>query len=106
MLSHDTGSQIKNIVGGNVIEGGEDTCTTIRNHLCAGFATSTTVKTDFEGKLLIKKEQALVLEAFSKKTIYGLLPYRPKAFILQRAGRRCEAGIFAGINSDLMGRFG
>ena len=67
MLSHDTRSKIKNIVAGNVIEGSKDTCTTIRNYLCAGFATSTTVKTDFESKLLIKKEQTGLLEAFSRK---------------------------------------
>ena len=67
MLSHDTRSKIKNIVAGNVIERSKDTCTTIRNYLCAGFATSTTVKTDFESKLLIKKEQTGLLEAFSRK---------------------------------------
>ncbi len=31
------------------------------------FPTSTTVKTDFEGKLLVKKEQARLLEAFGKE---------------------------------------
>jgi hypothetical protein len=67
MLSNDTRNTIKNITAGNVIEGSQDTCTTIRNYLCAGFETGTTVKTDFEGKLLIKKEQAGLLEAFSKK---------------------------------------
>ena len=67
MLSNDTRSKIKNITAGNVIEGGTDTCTEIRNYLCTGFPTSTTVKTNFEGKLLIKKEQAKFLETFSKK---------------------------------------
>ncbi len=67
MLSNDTRSKIKNITAGNVIEGGTDTCTAIRNYLCTGFPTSTTVKTGFEGKLLVKKEQAALLEAFSRK---------------------------------------
>lgn len=67
MFSHDTRSKIKNIITGNVIEGSEDTCTAIRNYLCSSFPTSTTVKTDFEGKLLVKKEQAQLLEAFGKK---------------------------------------
>lgn len=67
MLSDDLRNKIKNITSGNVIEGSQDTCTTIRNYLCSGFPTSTTVKTDFEGKLLIKKEQAGLLETYSRK---------------------------------------
>ncbi|MBY0480830.1 MAG: hypothetical protein K2Q21_05695 [Chitinophagaceae bacterium] len=67
MLSNDTRSKIKNITAGNVIEGSTDTCTAIRNYLCTGFPTSTTVKTDFEGKLLVKKEQVRFLEIYSKK---------------------------------------
>jgi hypothetical protein len=67
MLSNDTRSKIKNITAGNVIKGSADTCTKVRNYLCTGFPTSTTVKTDFEGKLLVKKEQARLLEIYSKK---------------------------------------
>jgi len=66
MLSNDTRSKIKNITAGNVIERSQDSCTTIRNYLCKGFPTSTTVKTDFEGKLIIKKEQARLLETYGK----------------------------------------
>ena len=70
MLSDDIRNKIKNITAGNVIEGGQDTCTTIRNYLCAGFETGRTVKKDFEGKLLVKKEQAKLLETFSRKHDY------------------------------------
>lgn len=66
MLSNDTRSKIKNITAGNVIERSKDSCTKIRNYLCKSFQTSTTVKTDFEGKLIIKKEQARLLETYSK----------------------------------------
>ncbi len=65
MLLHDTRIKITNITTGIVIEGAEDNCTTVRNFLCAGFATSTTVKKDFEGKAIIKKEQANRLEQYS-----------------------------------------
>jgi hypothetical protein len=58
-----TRKRIENITAGVIIEGIPDTCTTIRNLLSAGFATSTTVKTDFEGKSVIKKEQAQLLES-------------------------------------------
>jgi hypothetical protein len=64
MLPNDTRSKIKNITGGIIIEGSQDTCTTIRNLLCASFPTSTTVKEDFEGKSVTKERQAVVLKAF------------------------------------------
>ena|SRR6266498_1607357 len=65
MLPDDTRSKIKNITAGIVIEGGQDNCTTIRHLLCASFATSTTVKKDFEGKSIIKEKQANLLESYS-----------------------------------------
>lgn len=64
MLPNDTRSKIKNITGGVIIEGSQDNCTTIRNLLCASFATSTTVKEDFESKSVIKERQTVVLETF------------------------------------------
>ncbi|WP_133053905.1 hypothetical protein [Niastella yeongjuensis] len=64
MLPNDTRSKIKNITGGIIIEGSQDTCTTIRNLLCASFPTSTTVKDDFQGKSVIKERQTVVLEKF------------------------------------------
>lgn len=67
MLPNDTRKRIENITAGIIIEGIPDTCTTIRNFLSAGFATSTTVKTDFEGKSIIKKEQAQLLEKYSSE---------------------------------------
>ncbi|NCI49481.1 hypothetical protein GWC95_06070 [Sediminibacterium roseum] len=65
MLPDDTRKRIENITAGTVIEGPSDTCTTIRNLLSASFATSTTVKIDFEGKSVIKEEQAQLLEKYS-----------------------------------------
>ena len=67
MFSNDTRNKIKNITEGIIIEGTTDNCTTVRNLLCAGFPTSTTVKTDFESKALIKEEQAILLEQYSAK---------------------------------------
>ena len=65
MLPDDARKRIENITAGVVIEGIPDTCTTIRNLLSASFATSTTVKTDFESKSVIKEEQARLLEKYS-----------------------------------------
>jgi len=58
MMPDDTRRKIENIVAVVVIEGEKDNCSAIRNHLCRRFATSTTVKEDFEGKSIIKEEQA------------------------------------------------
>ena len=62
MFPDDTRNKIENITTGVIIEGPLDNCTTIRNLLSAGFATSRTVKVDFESKSVIKKEQAQLLE--------------------------------------------
>lgn len=64
MLSDDTRNKIKNITGGDVFKGSEDNCTTIRNLLCRSFATSTTVKKEFESRSIIKEEQKRLLESY------------------------------------------
>ena len=75
MLSDDTRKKLENIVRGEVIEGQDDTCTSIRNHLCASFGTSRTVKKDFEGQSIIKEKQVKALKAFA--TQYDLWLNRP-----------------------------
>jgi hypothetical protein len=67
MLSYDTRKKLENIVRGKVIEGKVDTCTSIRNDLCASFSTSRTVKTDFEGQSIVKEKQVKALKAFADK---------------------------------------
>ena len=68
MLPDDTRRKITNITTGAIIEGVQDTCTTIRNLLCASFPTSTTVKKDFESKAIIKEEQVTFLETYINST--------------------------------------
>lgn len=65
MLPDDTRKKIKDIAAGTILEGQPDHCTAARNLLCRSFSTSTTVKEDFEGKAVVKKEQAKLLETFS-----------------------------------------
>jgi hypothetical protein len=65
MLSNDTRKRLENIVRGIILEGEEDNCTAGRNLLCTSFRTSTTVKKDFEGQSIIKKEQAELLKFYS-----------------------------------------
>src|SRR5690606_3306239 len=54
-----------NIIQGTVIQEQPDSCTAIRNHLCTSFATSTTVKKDYESKQLIKEEQVTFLKSLA-----------------------------------------
>jgi hypothetical protein len=63
MLPDDTRRKIENITQGIIIPGTLDTCTQIRNLLCGRYPTSTTVKTNFEGNAVIKKEQELLIKA-------------------------------------------
>ena len=65
MFSDDTKSKVENIIRGSLIEGHSDHCTAIRNFLCTGYSTSTTVKRDFESKELIKKEQSDKLREYA-----------------------------------------
>ncbi len=65
MYNDDTKRKLENIVRGSLIEGSSDHCTAVRNFLCSGFSTSTTVKRDFESKLLVKKEQESGLRKYA-----------------------------------------
>ena len=61
MFSDDVRNKLQNIVQGTIIQEQPDSCTAIRNQLCASFPTSTTVKKDFESKQLIKEKQVSFL---------------------------------------------
>lgn len=65
MFSENVCYKLQNIIQGTVIQEQPDSCTTIRNHLCASFPTSTTVKKDFESKRLLKEEQVRFLKALA-----------------------------------------
>ena len=86
MFSHDTRKKLKNITGGTIIDPAEDNCTATRNILCAGFRTSTTVKKDFEGQSIIKKEQAGFLKNYSTKNNLWLDILPADSMFLTRGG--------------------
>jgi len=95
MLPNDTRRKIENIVAGTVIEGETDYCTTIRNSFCRRFATSTTVKEDFEGKSIIKKEQALLIADFCNERNLWVTDVPSEQRYLTRGG---EAKVY--LHSD------
>lgn len=67
MIGDEIRSKLQNIVRGAVLEEQEDHCTAIRNHLCTGFETGPTVKSEFESRAILKKEQAGVLKAYARQ---------------------------------------
>lgn len=95
MLPDDTRGKIKYITEGVVIEGAADHCTAIRNFLCSGFETSTTVKEDFEGKSIIKEKQASLLEKYSTQNNLWVTGLPAEDRYLTRGG---EARVY--LNTD------
>ena len=65
MLPHDTERKIKVIITGKVIPGVTGHLLTARNLLCRGSKPDRTVKTNFEGKLLIKERKAAALRKWA-----------------------------------------
>lgn len=65
MLSDGVRQKLQHIVRGTLIEAAQDRCTTTRNFLCSGYSTSTEVKTNFEGQLIIKEKQAERLKEYA-----------------------------------------
>ena len=95
MLPDDTRRKIENITSGALIEGQSDHCTAIRNFLCQSFATSKTVKKDFESKAVVKEEQVIILESYCEKN--GLWRHRPSPDrYLTRGG---EAEVYLDIDN-------
>jgi hypothetical protein len=64
MPDNDTRNKIQDIISGTHITWQEDHCTAARNFLCRSFSASTTVKRDFEDRLVVKKKQAEALREF------------------------------------------
>jgi hypothetical protein len=67
MFNYEVRNKLENIIQGAVIQEQPDSCTAIRNQLCSGYPTSTTVKRDFESKRLIKEEQVRFLQKIADK---------------------------------------
>jgi Serine/Threonine/Tyrosine Kinase found in polyvalent proteins len=64
MYTNDTRKILENIIGGVILEGQNDNCSTARNFLCSSFETSTTIKKDFDNQSKVKEKQSELLRAF------------------------------------------
>ena len=90
-IDDDTRKRLIDIVKGIVLEREEDNCTAARNLLCASFRTSTTVKQDFAGQSIIKKEQAEFLRHHSSTRNWWVDKLPDEGSFLTRGG---EAKIY------------
>jgi hypothetical protein len=68
MISDEIRKKLQNIVRGAVLEGQQDHCTTIRNLLVGSFETGPTIKSEFQGRAIIKEKQAGALRAHAEKS--------------------------------------
>ncbi len=94
MYNDETKRKLENIIRGSLIEGASDHCTAVRNFLCTSFSTSTTVKRNFESKLLIKKEQESGLRNYATNNQLWVT-HLPKQY-LTRGG---EAQVYLDVDS-------
>jgi hypothetical protein len=67
MISDEIRKKLQNIIRGNVLEGQEDHCTTIRNLLCQSFGSDPTIKREFESRSILKEKQARFLKLHAEK---------------------------------------
>lgn len=86
MLPHDTERKIKTIITGKVIPGVTGNLLTARNLLCGSFKPDRTVKTNFEGKFLIKEGQATALKEWAVASGCWLREPPPAKQYLTRGG--------------------
>jgi hypothetical protein len=86
MFTNEVRRKLEDIVHGVVIKEQPDTCTAIRNKLCASYSTSTTVKKDFESKSIIKKEQERSLQELATQNDYWVKEFPNEESYLTEGG--------------------
>ena len=77
MIAYETRKKLQDIIRGSLLQGQRDHCTTIRNLLIESFGTSSTVKSEFQSRAILKEKQAQFLRSYAEKN--GLwLPSLPE----------------------------
>ncbi|NML20201.1 hypothetical protein HHL16_04920 [Pseudoflavitalea sp. G-6-1-2] len=89
MISDEIRKKLQNVVGGTILEGQADHCTTIRNLLCESFGANPTVKKEFQNRSILKEEQAGFLKTYAENN--GLwLPSLPEGSLYLTRGGESE----------------
>src|SRR5260221_2024089 len=86
MISNDIREKLQNIVRGTRLQGAADRCSTVRNLLVESFGTGSTVKSEFESRSIVKKEQADFLRSWAKETGLWLSAVPSGSVYLTRGG--------------------
>ncbi|MFD2920749.1 hypothetical protein ACFS6H_13575 [Terrimonas rubra] len=86
MIPDEIRKQLQNIVNGVILQGTTDSCATIRNHLIQSFGASTTIKSEFESRLLIKENEKNFLINYAKRNGVWSESLPPDALYLTRGG--------------------
>jgi len=96
MIADETRKKLQNIIKGTLLQGQQDTCTTIRNILCQSFATSPTVKSEFESKAILKEKQGQFLKSYAKKVSLWLTSLPAGSQYLTRGG---ESQVYLAVDN-------
>ena len=67
MITDGLYKKLQNIIRGELQEGQTDSCTATWNLLCKSFGTGSTVKSEFEGKAVLKEKQVSFLKSYAEK---------------------------------------
>lgn len=86
MISDEIRQKLQNIVRGACQEGSADACSTIRDHLIEGFGANPTIKSEFEGRSIVKKKQAAFLKSYAENSDLWLISLPADAEYLTRGG--------------------
>lgn len=91
MIAHETRKKLQDIIRGALLQGQRDHCTTIRNLLIESFGTSSTVKSEFQSRAILKEKQAQFLRSYAEKNGLWLSSLPEGSQYLTRGG---EAQIY------------
>ena len=86
MISNEIRGKFQDIVRGTRLQGPADRCSTIRNLLVESFGTGATVKSEFESRTIVKKEQTDVLRSWASETGVWLSALPQGSAYLTRGG--------------------
>jgi hypothetical protein len=67
MISNEIREKLQIVVRGELHQGQGDTCTAIRDLLCESFGTDPTIKSEIEGRTVIKEKQFNFLKSLAQK---------------------------------------
>jgi hypothetical protein len=94
MISNEIREKLQDIVRGTCLQEAADRCSTVRNLLIESFGTGSTIKSEFESRAIVKKEQANFLRSWAEEAGLWLSGLQPESAYLTR-GRESKVYLAA-----------